>query len=1009
MELSRDGRFAAYLYRPCIERRHGNDLWLYDTTTGDAVRITKVSVMSKFQESARKVKEDRIKKAKEKGIERAPVAPPKDDAVTGTWDGTMTAPKDSGLIVDGLSITLKLRLNPDKTVTGTLKSLLLKATLSSGVFVTDDGLITAELHVTDSQLTGKFRANVQEDKSLKGTIELEGFKEAFEFTAKRTGGIYDDDIQEEKNEEEHSETKGETTTDDKTEDQQQDEKQEQTPPQEKDDSKSAGEADGDAKRTEGDSSKKEKRSDDELADVVTDKDADEETAPRYNGINRFEWSPLANELIFVSEGDLYRLNAETGEIIRLSRTAESEGSFQYLPDGSGFLVERGGSIHRIRFNNTIVEELNPKLPDGESVSDFEISPDGTRLAILSSKGQGMWNRGRTVNIVNYRDRFAQVSQVSRHVPDDPLGNFEWSVHLFDTGKHMTEEGLLKKVYTHKQSGPRDIMRAPQWSPDSTRAAWAVFEQSTGHVDIMEARFVEKEKKKEDKKKDEEPPKEETVKTEGAAETDTGGDTETKVEDGAETPPIDAAEPAAPAEKEYEIQDARAVYRFLHNGGPNTPRMIEPQYLPDSKRMVFITELSGFRQLHVLDPVYEQLTQLTHGKFEVYPFDISEDHARIFALATKDDPAQQHVFSVDVESGELTRLSPRDGFYDDAAVSDDGQHMLANFVDFGSPVELVAVARAEGGQPGAHNVLTDSHPKEAHKLTEWAPTYFTFENRHGQAIHGHMFKPDDWAPEDKRPLLVYVYGGPLGTQKMITRGSFGGPNYRFAYYMAKKHGYVTCTVDPRGASGYGGLFEKSNYEQVGKPQVEDLVDTARWFVKNHGVDEKRMGLHGWSFGGFQTQMVLYTEPDVFACGIAGAGPTEWENYNSWYSTGTIGPSREGQPDLAKFSLLPLAKNLKSRLLLVHGMEDANVLYQDTVRVYRELLKANKETLVELFVDPTGGHGLGGDVKELNRYRKYEEFLVRCLGSGLQEKKAEVESPKEETITEALPTNEGAAPR
>src|SRR5436305_13085310 len=128
------------------------------------------------------------------------------------------------------------------------------------------------------------------------------------------------------------------------------------------------------------------------------------------------------------------------------------------------------------------------------------------------------------------------------------------------------------------------------------------------------------------------------------------------------------------------------------------------------------------------------------------------------------------------------------------------------------------------------------------------------------------------------------------------------------------------------------------------------------------------------------MCMYTAGDTFAVGIAAAGPTEWENYNSWYSSGTIGRTRTGQPDLGKFSLLPLAKNLKGRLLLVHGMEDSNVLYQDTVRVYRELLKAGKETLVELFLDPTGGHGLGGDIKTVARFRKYEDFLQRYLGEG-----------------------------
>ncbi len=196
-------------------------------------------------------------------------------------------------------------------------------------------------------------------------------------------------------------------------------------------------------------------------------------------------------------------------------------------------------------------------------------------------------------------------------------------------------------------------------------------------------------------------------------------------------------------------------------------------------------------------------------------------------------------------------------------------------------------------------------------------------------------------------------------------------------MAKKHGYVTVTIDPRGVSGYGGYFEKSNFDQIGKPQVEDLTAGVEYLVENFGVDPEHVGIHGWSFGGFQTQMCMYTAPEVFKVGIAGAGPTEWENYNAWYTSGTIGPSKPGEATLKKFSLLPLAKNLKGKLLLVHGMEDPNVLYQDTVRVYRELLKAGKETLVELFLDPTGQHGLGGDVQRLNRYRKYEEFLQRTL--------------------------------
>jgi len=281
--------------------------------------------------------------------------------------------------------------------------------------------------------------------------------------------------------------------------------------------------------------------------------------------------------------------------------------------------------------------------------------------------------------------------------------------------------------------------------------------------------------------------------------------------------------------------------------------------------------------------------------------------------------------------------------------------------------------------GEGKSLTDSHPARAKALTSMTPEFFSFENRHGHEIHGHVYKPEGWKADDKRPLLLYVYGGPLGTRKQVVDGSFHSASFFFGQYMAREHGWVTCTIDPRGMSGYGGMFEKANFEQVGKPQVEDLTDGVRHMIEHYGVDPEKVAMHGWSFGGFQTQMCMYTAPDVFKVGIAGAGPTEWENYNSWYSTGTIGKSREGKTDLAKYSLLPLAKKLEGHLLLVHGMEDSNVLYQDTVRVYRELLKADKETLVELFLDPTGGHGLGGDVTTLRRYRKYEEFLVRHLGS------------------------------
>jgi dipeptidyl aminopeptidase/acylaminoacyl peptidase len=366
--------------------------------------------------------------------------------------------------------------------------------------------------------------------------------------------------------------------------------------------------------------------------------------------------------------------------------------------------------------------------------------------------------------------------------------------------------------------------------------------------------------------------------------------------------------------------------------------------------------------------------LTSGPFEVYPIDISKDRKWVFVHATKEHPSQTDAYKVCTKTGKMIRLTKEVGTHSSAAVSPDGTKVLVNMISYDKLKELIYIDT----KAKTHKAITDSHPEKAHKFAEHKPEFFDYTNRYGHKLYGMMYKPDDWCKNDKRPVLIYFYGGPLGTRKMVTQGSYSSYNYAFPYYMAKKHGYVACTIDTRGNSGYAGVFEKANFGQVGKPQVEDLVDGVKHLTKNYGVDKEKVAIHGWSFGGFQTQMCMYLEPDVFPVGIAGAGPTEWENYNSWYTRHTIGKSEPGKATLKEFSLLPLAKNLKGQLLLVHGMEDSNVLYQDTVRVYRELLKAGKETLVELFLDPTGGHGLGGDVKTLSRYRKYEQFLMRTIG-------------------------------
>jgi dipeptidyl aminopeptidase/acylaminoacyl peptidase len=791
--FSHDGRYAAYLYRPYPERRHGSDLWIYDFQTGKSQRVTSVSVLAPFQESTRQVQQDRIKKAK-----------------------SLVKTKNT-----------KKTKNPKKTKGKDDKQ--------------DDGL-------TDQQRRG---------------------------------------------------------------------------------------------------------------DWVSDKDADDEKAPRYRGVSRFQWSPRRRELLFVSQGDIYQWKVGGKEPTRLTKTQADERSVRYLPDGSGFTYMSDDALMRVTFSTHLVEQLDPPLPSGEEMTSYRLSEDGTRLALVTREGKSRSDAGRKVNIVKYRDRFADVTQVSRHVADDEKIEQTISIYLYDLTDILHEEGELIRIFRRELTGPRDVVGTPSWSLDSQRVVFAVFSQEASELSVLETAFEHK-------------PDQDDKKQPAAKDAKDPEDDDQQEKDKAE----DQQDSSSRSGPKVIERKARVVHRQLHTGGPNTPRMVQPRFLADNRHIVLLSEQTGFRHLHVIDPIYETIVPLTSGRYEVYPIRMSEDRRLMFVTSTRDNAAREQVYKIVMETGEMTRLSIQHGTYTSVAVSDDGKRVIANYVRYGTLADLFALDVANKKM----QKITDAHPQSARFVCRGRPQFFTYQNRHGHDIHGHLFKPDGWSKGDKRPLLIYVYGGPLGTRKMVIDGSYSSDSFLFAWYMAKVHGYMTCTIDPRGVSGYGALFERSNFEQVGRPQVEDLVDGVHHLVENFGVDPKRVGIHGWSFGGFQTQMCLYTAPDEFAAGIAGAGPTEWENYNSWYTTGTIGSSRVGQADLKKYSLLPLAKNLKARLLLVHGMEDSNVLYQDTVRVYRELLKAGKETLVELFLDPTGGHSLGGDVKRLGRYRKYEEFLLRTLGHG-----------------------------
>lgn len=638
-----------------------------------------------------------------------------------------------------------------------------------------------------------------------------------------------------------------------------------------------------------------------------------EPLKEYAGIGEFEWANKAQELLFTYRGDIYRLSVGKEAPVRLTRTTEAESGLKYIKDDKGFIFGRGEGIFLVRFDSAEVFQLNPSLPDGMRMGGYRLSPDETKVLLTASKPSG---KDREVTYITYRQRFAEAKTTGRNVADDPF-NSEQRVYICDLNDDPKatplNDGKPWEIWKWPagEEMGQFIVNAEPWSPDSKKLVFATWKRTKRELEICVADTVEKK--------------------------------------------------------------VTTIYKTTHNGEHTTPGMTDPFYTKDGSRILAVLEQSGFRHLWEVNPLTAGATQLTRGDYELYPLKLSEDGKWMLARAAKESPARLNLYRVDLADGTVTRLTSKDGSYSDAALSHDGKKLACMFGSWKSPTEMYLLPSLNKKEEIA---ITSSHPGTLEKVHKLVAELFTFKNRQGQTVYGFLHKPADWKKGDKRPLLLYTYGGPLGTGHSVVDGAFGGDSYWLAMWMAWKHGYLCATVDPRGSSGYGGLFGNANWEKPGVAQVEDLTDCVKYLDATYGVDLKKVGIHGWSFGGFQTQMCMYTAPDVFTLGIAGAGPTEWQNYNNWYAGGVIGPAKVGKPDeLDKFSLTKVAKNLKGALMLLHGLEDTNVLAQDTIKVYRELLKAGKGPLVELVLDPTGGHGLGGDIKGKERFLMYEAFMLR----------------------------------
>lgn len=640
----------------------------------------------------------------------------------------------------------------------------------------------------------------------------------------------------------------------------------------------------------------------------------------YPGVSRYFWANKGAELIFEYRGDLYRYFPGQGKTERLSKTDASERLVSYTSSDDGYYYLKKNEIFLVKFNSSYIHQLNHRIEKEKpnekksfKIKNTTMSPDGKWMLITASKKEKKGGY-KDVIVANYEERFVKAEKIKRQMTDTKRNEPVYRLFL----RKVNDLNFGKQPEHIFETPGGDIwyeMSNVLWSKDSKYYAFMTWEREKGDLKIWLGK---------------------------------------------------AGSGKKPAE----------LFKMKETIGYKSSYWDNLKFTPDSKKLVAIlNNKEGFRQPYIFDLKTGKKRAVIKGKFESFPvFGFSKDSKNLYTVSSKQDPAYLGVYRVGIKSGKMDLIGKLNGVHSSNAVSHNGGLLASVFGNWKNPNEL----NIKDLNNNETKILTKSHNPDWEKLNFIKPELFKYKNRHGNIIHGMMFKPEGWKPEDTRAAIVYLYGGPLGRSHTIMTSRISTLSYMFQMVMAAKHGFVTVNIDPRGQSGYGRKFNEANFKNPGESQTEDLEDLVKEMKKGgFGVDTSRIGLHGWSFGGYQTLYTMFRSPDTFACGISAAPPTQWENYNSWYTGATIGDSKRGKMNIRKYSLLPMAKNLKNPLLLVHGMMDKNVLYQDTVNLYRALLKAGKETIVDLFLDPDGGHGLGGSVKTKGTFKKFESWFLKNL--------------------------------
>jgi dipeptidyl-peptidase-4 len=393
-------------------------------------------------------------------------------------------------------------------------------------------------------------------------------------------------------------------------------------------------------------------------------------------------------------------------------------------------------------------------------------------------------------------------------------------------------------------------------------------------------------------------------------------------------------------------------------------------LNDKENIIIKSEKDGFMNLYMVNINTRNITPITSNKFDVDNISyVDEKNKEVYFTAAMSFPYDRELLKIGFNGKNQTLLSKNTGTTT-ADFSNNGKYYIASYSDVSTPTIYTI-----NNNKGKAIVTLEDNKELNNVLNQYNITnkeFSCFKTSLGDSLYYWILKPKNMKENEKHPLLFYVYGGP-GSQEVLNSQS------RFSDYMwfrmLTEKGYVVACVDGRGTGFRGSKFKKCTYMDLGNKETVDQIEAAKYFGSLPFIDKDRIGVFGWSYGGYMSSLLITKGHEYYKTAIAVAPVTNWRNYDNIYTERFMRTPQENADGYDKNSPINFVDELSGNFLLVHGTADDNVHYQNTMNLTNALIKANKQ--FTQFSYPNKNHGIYGGNTRLHLYTMMTNFLLKNL--------------------------------